>query len=235
LSLSRLNHRLPGGEMHSEVVQGTTYFHHEIADTLLPQGAPVFDDAATLDPTVDRLDPQPTLGQRLVGPWLLPRVLLATGLLDQPEARPLRERARQAASSLAPPAPGGPGIGWRIGPALLLDTAAGGVAPPEEQEAGLAEQDLGDGLGLVLAALTRGRLRRVWGAHAPPLRPGPGTRGDTGGTPLRPGRQGAGRGRAAGGHAASRAGQRTCSQRGALLWPMPPRRPGPPWRAEVVR
>src|SRR6266487_3501116 len=51
LSLSRLNHRLPGGEAHPEVVQGTTEFHHEIADTLLPQADPVFNDAAALDTT----------------------------------------------------------------------------------------------------------------------------------------------------------------------------------------
>src|SRR2546429_2891596 len=34
LSLSRLNHWLPGGETHPEVVQGTAEFHHEITDPL---------------------------------------------------------------------------------------------------------------------------------------------------------------------------------------------------------
>jgi hypothetical protein len=38
LSLSRLNHRLPGREAHPEVVQGTTDVHHQTADTLLPVG-----------------------------------------------------------------------------------------------------------------------------------------------------------------------------------------------------
>jgi hypothetical protein len=37
LNLSRLNHRLPGRKAHSEVVQGTIEFHHEITDTLLPE------------------------------------------------------------------------------------------------------------------------------------------------------------------------------------------------------
>src|SRR2546427_13284264 len=37
LSLSRLNHWLPGREAHPEVVQGATDFHHQIADALLPQ------------------------------------------------------------------------------------------------------------------------------------------------------------------------------------------------------
>ena len=73
LSLSRLYHRLPWGQAYPEVVQGTAEFHHEITDTLLPQADPVFDDAATLDTTVDMLNPQPTLVQRLVFPLLCQR------------------------------------------------------------------------------------------------------------------------------------------------------------------
>src|SRR5712692_7399778 len=57
LSLSRLNHRLPGREAHPEGVQGTAKFHHQIADALLPQADPVFDDATALDTAVDMLDP----------------------------------------------------------------------------------------------------------------------------------------------------------------------------------
>jgi hypothetical protein len=57
LSLSRLNHRLPGCETHPKVVQGTAQFHHQIANALLPQADPVFDDATTLDTAVDMLDP----------------------------------------------------------------------------------------------------------------------------------------------------------------------------------
>src|SRR4029450_13082350 len=91
LSLSRLNHWLPGREAHPEVVQGTAKFHHQIADTLLPQAQPVFDDAAALDIAVDILDPQPTLGQRLVRPVLLPRELLAAWLLGQHEDLDLGE------------------------------------------------------------------------------------------------------------------------------------------------
>jgi hypothetical protein len=58
LSLSRLNHRLPRGQTDPEVMQGTAQFHHEIADAVLPQPDPVFDDAAALDATVDMLDPR---------------------------------------------------------------------------------------------------------------------------------------------------------------------------------
>jgi hypothetical protein len=53
MSLSRLNHRLSGREAHPEVVQGTTDVHHQIADALLPQADPVFDDATALDTTIE--------------------------------------------------------------------------------------------------------------------------------------------------------------------------------------
>jgi hypothetical protein len=71
LSLSRLNHRLPRGQTHPEIMQGTAEFHHQIADTRLPQAYPVFHDATALDTAVDVLDPQPTLVQRLVRQLLL--------------------------------------------------------------------------------------------------------------------------------------------------------------------
>jgi hypothetical protein len=80
LSLSRLNHWLPRGEAHPEVVQGTAEFHYQITEALLPQANAVFDDATALDTAVDMLDPQPALMQGLVGPLLLPREVLATGL-----------------------------------------------------------------------------------------------------------------------------------------------------------
>ena len=37
MSLSRFNHWLPQSQAHPEVVQGTTEFHHEIADAFFPQ------------------------------------------------------------------------------------------------------------------------------------------------------------------------------------------------------
>ena len=58
LSLSRLNHGLPGVQTDPEMVQGTTDFHHEIAGALLPQADPVLHDAAALDTAVDMLDPR---------------------------------------------------------------------------------------------------------------------------------------------------------------------------------
>src|SRR5262245_65485441 len=81
LSLSRLNHRLPWGQTHPEIMQGTAEFHHQIADALLPQADPVFHDATALDTAVDMLDPQPTAVQLLVGRLLFQRELLAAWFL----------------------------------------------------------------------------------------------------------------------------------------------------------
>src|SRR6266699_7253931 len=104
LSLSRLNHWLPGREAYSEVMQGTAEFHHEIADAVLPQPDPVFKDAAALDAPVDLLDPQPTVVQGLVGPLLFQGEFLAAGFLGRQEELDLGQRERQEAKILQQPA-----------------------------------------------------------------------------------------------------------------------------------
>jgi hypothetical protein len=91
---------LAGDEAYPEVVQSTTEFHLEIADTLLPHAEPVFDDAAALDTTIDRLDLQSALVQCLVRQVLLPGERLAAWLLGRYEDLRLRERARQEAQIL---------------------------------------------------------------------------------------------------------------------------------------
>jgi hypothetical protein len=45
LSLSRLNHRLPGYETHPKVVQGIAECHHQSMVPLLPQADPALHDA----------------------------------------------------------------------------------------------------------------------------------------------------------------------------------------------
>ncbi len=95
VSLSRLNHWLPGHEAHPEVVQGTTDFHDRIADALLPQADPIFDDATALHTAVDMLDPQPALGERLIGSVLLPGRLLTAGFLRRHEDLHVGQRERQ--------------------------------------------------------------------------------------------------------------------------------------------
>src|SRR5437870_12294447 len=95
LSLSRLDHWLPRREAHPEVMQRTAKFHHQIADTLLPQAESVFDDATALHTTVDMLNPQPALIQGLVGQLLFQRQLLATRFLCRHKDVHLRQREGQ--------------------------------------------------------------------------------------------------------------------------------------------
>ena len=107
MSLSRLNHWLPGHEAHPEVVQRTAEFHHEITDALLPQAHAVFDDPTALDAAVDMLNPQPPLVQRLVGHLLFPREFLATGFLGRHANLDPRQREGQEAEILQQLAPRG--------------------------------------------------------------------------------------------------------------------------------
>ena len=81
-------------------MQGTTEFHHEIADAVLPQPDPVFDDAAALDAAVDMLDPQPTVVQGLVGQLLFQGEFLASWFLGRHEDLDLGQRKRQEAQVL---------------------------------------------------------------------------------------------------------------------------------------
>ncbi len=63
LSLSRLDHWLPRPQANPEVMQRTADFHHQVADAALPKPDPIFDDPATLDTTVDVLNPKTALVQ----------------------------------------------------------------------------------------------------------------------------------------------------------------------------
>jgi len=100
VSLSRLNHWLPRSQAHPEVMQGTAEFHHQIADAVLPQADPVFDDATALDTTVDMLNAQSARVQGLVGQLLFQGELLAAGFLGRHEDLDLGERERQEAQIL---------------------------------------------------------------------------------------------------------------------------------------
>src|SRR5467141_2034826 len=180
MSLSRLSHWLPGGEAHPEVMQSTTDLHHQIADALLPQTTPVFHDATTLNTTVDMLNPQSAVVERLVGPLLLQGQLRTAWLLRRHEDRHLRERERQEAQILQQPTPGWEWVGGGLRDAQIMDTAAVGVAQKEDDEERIDEQSVFDGVVLFLAAITRGLLRRVLGADDAPFGPVMGKRGEAG-------------------------------------------------------
>src|SRR6266853_6139082 len=180
MSLSRLNHWLPGCEAHPEVMQSTTDLHHQIADALLPQTNPVFHDATTLHTAVDMLNPQSAVVERLVGPLLLQGELRTAWLLRRHEDLHLRERERQEAQILQQPTPSRKGVGGGLRDAQIMDTAAVGVAQKEDDEERIDEQDIFDGVVLFLAAITRGLLRRVLGADDAPFGPVMGKRGEAG-------------------------------------------------------
>ena len=161
-------------------MQGTAQFHHQIADARLPQADPVFHHAAALDTTVDVLDAQPTLVERLVGELLLPGQLLAAGFLGRHEDRHLRERERQEAEILQQPTPRWERVRGGLRKAQIMHTAPVGVTEKEDRAEGMHEQDIFDRVILFLPALTRRLFRRVLGADDAPFGPVMGKRGDAG-------------------------------------------------------
>jgi len=154
VSLSRLNHWLPRVKTHPEIMQRTADFHDEIADALLPQTDPVFDDATTLHTAVDMLDPQPTAVQRLVGELLLQGQLRTAGLLRRHEDLHLRERERQEAQILPQPTPSRERVGGGLSDAQIMHTATVGVTEKEDREEGVDQQDVFHRVVFFLAAIS---------------------------------------------------------------------------------
>ena len=161
-------------------MQGTTAFHHQITDPLLPQPDPVLHDATALDTAVDILDAQPTVVQGLVGPLLFQGEVLAAGFLGRHEDHHLRERERQEPRILQEPASRWQGIRRGVHNGLIMRAAAIRVTEKEDDEQGIHEQDIFDGVVFFLAAITRGLFSRVLGADNAPFRPVMGTRGESG-------------------------------------------------------
>jgi hypothetical protein len=161
-------------------MQGTAEFHHEIADTLLPQAAPVFDDPTPLDAAVDMLDPEPPLVECLVGQLLLQGQLRTAGLLRRHEDLHVGQRERQEAQILQQPTPGRERVGGGLRDAQIMDPAAVGVAQKEDDEERIDEQDIFDGVVLFLAAIALGLFSRVLGADDAPLGAVMGKRGAAG-------------------------------------------------------
>jgi hypothetical protein len=118
-------------------MQRTANFHHQIADALLPEAHPVFDDATALDTTVDMLNAQSAIVQGLVGQLLFQGEFLAAWFLGRHEDLHLGQRKRQEAQILQQPAPRGQGIGCRVSNGLLMDATAIGVAEEEDCEQGI--------------------------------------------------------------------------------------------------
>jgi hypothetical protein len=118
-------------------MERTTDFHHEIADALLPQADPVFDDATAFDTTVDMLNAQSAIVQGLIGQLLFQGEFLAAWLLGRHEDLDLGQRKRQKAQILQQPAPRGQGIRRRVSNGLIMGAAAIGVTEKEDEEQGI--------------------------------------------------------------------------------------------------
>lgn len=99
-------------------MQRTAEFHHGIPDTLLLQADPVLDDTTALDTTTDMLDPEPAMGECLIGHMLLQRQFLAAQFLGRHEDCDLRQCERQETQILQELAP--PGKGYGVASAIRL-------------------------------------------------------------------------------------------------------------------
>ena len=161
-------------------MQGATELHHQIADALLPQADPVFHKATPLDAAVDMLDPEPPLVERLVGQVLLQGQFPTAGLLRRHEDLHVGQRERQEAQILQQPTPGRERVGGGLRDAQIMDTAAVGVTEKKDDEQGIDEQDIFDGVVFFLAAITRLLFNRVLGADDAPFGPVMGKRGEAG-------------------------------------------------------
>jgi hypothetical protein len=228
-------------------VQGTAEFHHQITDPLLPQADPVLHDATTLHTAVDMLDPQPPLVERLVGQVLLQGELRTAGLLRRHEDRHRREREGQEAQILQQPTASRERVGSGLRNAQIMGTAAVGVAQKEDDEQGIDQQDIFDGVILFLPTITRRLFRSVLGADDAPFGAVMGTRGVSGATTgvgssssgvtsvaasasATPSRWARAVSERAGAsprlrRAARSTDKRTCIQRLAFLWTIPHRHP----------
>jgi hypothetical protein len=165
----------------------------------------------------------------------------------------LGQRERQEAQILQQPTSRGQGIRCRVSNGLIMGAAAIGVAQKEDQEEGIDEQDIFDGVVLFLTAITRRLFSRVLGVDDAPFRPIMGKRGEAGvrmgvgssssgattmaaSAPETPSRWARALRERAGAsprvrRAASSTGRRTWIHWLALLWPMPNRRPCTTWSA----
>ena len=89
--------------------------------------------------------------------------------LRRHEALHLREGERQEAQILQQPTPSREGVGAGLCDAQIMDTAAVGVAQKEDDEQGIDQQDIFDGVVFFLAAITLFLFSSVLGADDAPL------------------------------------------------------------------
>jgi hypothetical protein len=194
-------------------MQRTANFHHQIADSRLPEAAGVVNDTAALDTAVDVLDADAAAGDAPIGRFLRAREGPAPRLLGRHDDLDLVEREGQEAQILEPPAGRGQGIRRGLHDPLVVGAARIGVAQKKDGEGGIDQQHIFHRMAFFLATITARLLKRGLGALEAPFRPIVAKRGEAA----------AGRGAATGGSAGG-AGSAVGTTRAAASASVTPRR-----------
>jgi hypothetical protein len=161
-------------------MQGTTDFPEPIAEARFPEAAGIMDDAAAFDAAVDVLDAHAPAGDAPIRGFLRAREGPAPRLLGRHDHFDLRERKRQKAQILEPPAARGQRVGAGISHALIVDTARRGPTQKENRERGVDPPHVFDRVARFLAAITARLLSRILGALEAPFGAIVPTRGEGG-------------------------------------------------------
>ena len=166
-------------------MQRTADFQHQVADTGLPEAAGVVDEAAALDAAGHRLDADTPAGQAPSGGGLRAGEGSPSRLLRRHDPCDRRERKRQTAEILAPPAARGPWGRRGIGHRLIVGAADRGRTEKEHRQGRVDSPYVFPRVGRFLAAITARLLSRILGALDAPVGPVVPTRGEAGtGSPV---------------------------------------------------
>jgi hypothetical protein len=158
----------------------TADVHHTIADARLLEAAGVVDGATALDAAVDVLDTHAPPRDAPIHRFLRACAGATSRLPGGPNDFHLVECARQAAQILEPPAARGQGVGRAIRHPRIVHAAGVRVAPQEDHQRRVDQQDVLHRVVCFLAAIMTRLLSRVLGAPDAPFGPIVPTRGEAG-------------------------------------------------------
>src|SRR5918911_4917758 len=120
----------------------TADFHDAIADSRLPQAAGVMDDATALHTAVHVLNAYTPASKAPIGGLLCACEGTPTRLLRWYDDLDLRERQRQTAQILEPPAASGQGVRGGLGHARILGAPGVGLTEQDHRQRGVDQQQV---------------------------------------------------------------------------------------------
>jgi hypothetical protein len=162
-------------------MQGTTDFHHYVANPCLPHPNGLSEHAAAFDAAVDVFDAHTPPRELPILRFLGPRQLVPAGLLRGLEdVHPLQREGLES-HILQQLTPRRQGIRRGIGDALVMDTARMGLTQEEDVQGLIDQEQVFQHVPLFLAAITRFLFSRVVGARDGSLGAVMTKRGATGG------------------------------------------------------